>query len=90
MIMDNGAIVEAGKQVGQVQIVSDDNGKRVQLYNGKGIWLCDCPFEGEDDIGFQIGMGMYRGYVAAWMNCEIGISKAVNQALYGKKDLEIG
>lgn len=91
MIDETGTIKEGNATVGQVQIVrNEDGGKRVQLYNSKGIFLCDCPFEGDDDIGFAIGLGMYRAYVAAWMNCEISISKSVNQALYGKKDLEIG
>lgn len=90
MILDNGTIVEANKTVGQVMIVSDDNGKRVQLYNEKGVYLCDCPFDGEDDIGFQIGMGIYRGYMAGWSNCEVSIGKEVTQALYGRKKMEIG
>lgn len=91
MISATGTITEAGRTVGQIQLVTDEDGGRIaQLYNAKGIYLCDCPFDGDDDKGYEIGMGIYRGYVAGWMNCEVSIGKAVTQALYGKKDMEIG
>ena len=90
MISETGTITEGGMTVGQLQIVADAEGdKRVQLYNKNGTFLADCPFEGDDDKGLEIGMGLYRGYTAGWDNAEFTISRSVSKALNTRSDLEI-
>lgn len=90
MISETGAITEGNRTVGQLQIVTNADGdKRVQLYNKNGTFLVDCPFDGDDDKGLEIGMGLYRGYVNGWNNAEFVLSRSVNKALNTKSELEI-
>ena len=54
MIDETGVISSGGKTMGQLNIIKKDNGeKRVQLYTPDGIYLCDCGFDGNDDLGFM-------------------------------------
>ena len=89
-ISDTGVISEAGSPVGQLQIIANNEGeKRVQLYSKHGVRLCDCTFDGDDDKGFEIGMGMYRGYLAGYFNAEFHIGKSINAAINGKNELKL-
>lgn len=91
MITESGVISDGGKVVGQLQITEDDDGNRkVCLYNHRGVYLCECPFDGDDDKGMEVGMGLYRGYVSGWDNCEFSISKSVSRALNEKYQTQIG
>lgn|GEM_PF-4887492 len=90
MIKDTGTIEENGKVIGQVQIVESGDVKRVQLYTSNGVYVCDCPYEGDNDTGYLIGMGMYRAYQAAWKNAKTFFQSKVNEALSKKGMLELG
>lgn len=90
MITNTGAITEAGKTVGQIQLVTADNGdRRVQLYNARGIFLVETPFVGDDDVGYEHGLSLYNGYVAGFKNAEYEISRSVIAAVSTKRDTEI-
>lgn len=91
MITDTGVITEGGKAVGQIQLVTGNNGdRRAQLYNTRGIFLVETPFVGDDDVGYEHGMSLYNGYVAGFNNGEYAISRAVINALNAKRDTEVG
>lgn len=91
MITDSGVINIGGKTIGQIQLTTDEKGNRKsQLYNSRGIFLCDTPFTGDDDVGYEHGLSLFNGYVAGWNNAEFTISKSVSKALNTKSDLEIG
>lgn len=91
MITDTGVITEGGKAVGQIQLVTSENGdRRAQLYNSRGIFLAETPFVGDDDTGYEHGLSLYNGYVTGFNNAEYAISRAVITALNVKRDMEIG
>lgn len=81
MITETGKIMEGEKTIGQIQVVESDSGKRVQLYNSQGIYLCDCPFEGDNDTGYAIGMGMAKAYQAAWRSAQAFFTYQVQDAM---------
>ena len=90
MITETGTIQENGKTVGQLQIVSDAEGNRtVQLYTSNGIFLASCPFDGDDDKGLEIGMGLYHGYVNGWSKAKSSFREAVSEALYQASNLDL-
>lgn len=89
MIDQNGTVKEGGETKAQVQLITNDEGRRAQLYGTNGIFLCECPFEGDDDKGFEIGMALYYGYKAAWVNADISFTKAINRAILQKHPLEV-
>lgn len=89
LIDETGVITMAGKPVAQVQIVQDENGKRVQLYNAKGVFLCERAYEGDKDTGLRIGDALFTGYMAGWENSQYSISKAVTKAMYERMDTAI-
>ena len=77
----------AGEAKAQVQIVDGENGERnVRLYSKSGIFLCGCPFKGDDETGYTIGQALFEGYMAGWNNCQIAIGKGVTKALYDIQD----
>ena len=91
MISDTGVITSGDRVVGQIQLITDDKGdRRCQLYNSRGIFLCETPFVGDDSVGYEHGMSLYNGYTAGFDNCEYAISKSINSALRNKFDLQIG
>ena len=82
MIDQTGTISIDGKVKGQIQIITDKSGaKRVQLYNTKGVFLCESPFTGNDERGFEQGQSMYIGYMAAWENAKAHFTKAALSAM---------
>ena len=89
LITETGAIQENGRNVGQLQIIQGEEGRRVQLYNISGVYLCECPFDGDDDRGLEIGMAMYRGYHAGWVNADYSFSKSIHAAITARQPLEI-
>ena len=87
MISDTGVISSGGKTMGQLNIIKNDKEeKRVQLYTPDGVFLCDCAFDGDDDIGFMVGQALFNGYLAGQNNATIAISANVNKAIYTKTD----
>lgn len=90
MIDNTGAVTAQGRAVGQVQIITNADGeRRVQLYNASGIFLCDCPFTGDDDAGFTVGQALYNGYLAGQLKTTMAISARVNRAIYEKSEIMI-
>ncbi len=89
MISETGTISENGSVTGQVQIMENENGKRVQLYNADGVFLSDCPFEGDNDVGYLIGYGMYRAYQSAWKNAKVHYHNKISESMAAKGYLEI-
>ena len=90
MISDTGVISIANQTVGQVQLITNEDGsRRAQLYSKSGIFLADTPFTGNDDVGYEHGLSLFNGYVAGWNNCEFNLSKAVSKALNTKSELEM-
>lgn len=90
MISENGVINVGGKDMGQITIIKDnEGGKRVQLYTPDGIFLCACPFSGEDDIGFHVGQALYNGYLAGQQNTMVAVAARVNRAIYEKNELAL-
>ena len=90
MIDATGVITIDGKPMGQIQIVkSRDGNKRVQLYNTAGVFLCDCGFDGDDDLGFMVGQGLFNGYMTGQNNTTIAIGAAVNRVLYARTDMTL-
>lgn len=90
MISENGVINVGGRDVGQITIIKDkDGGKRVQLYTPDGIFLCACPFSGDDDIGFHVGQALYNGYLAGQQNTMVAVASRVNRAIYEKNEMTL-
>ncbi len=89
MITDTGVIQENGVVKGQLQLITNDEDRRVQMYSASGTYLCECPFTGSDDRGYEIGMALYRGYTAAWKNADLSFSRAIHEAISRKHALEI-
>ena len=90
MITDTGIIREGERTVGQIQIVETEGGeKRVQLYNSVGVFLCDCPYTGDADEGYVIGMAMQRAYQKAWKNAKTHYSMAAQAAMNEPSEMEI-
>ena len=90
MIDNTGTVTAQGRPVGQVQIITNADGeRRVQLYNASGVFLCDCPFTGDDDTGFAIGQALYNGYLAGQLKTTMAISARVNRAIYEKSEIMI-
>lgn len=91
MIENTGTITVNGRVMGQVQIVTtgESGERRVQLYNASGIFLCDCPFTGDDDAGFTVGQALYNGYLAGQLKTTMAISARVNRAIYEKSEIMI-
>lgn len=90
MINDTGVISRNGSPVAQIQIVENErDGKRAQLYGANGIFLCEAPFEGENEIGYAIGQALYYGYIAGQGNATISISRNITKALYEKTETHI-
>ena len=90
MIDNTGTVAANGRPACQVQIITNaDGGRRVQLYNASGIFLCDCPFDGDDETGFVIGQALYNGYLAGQLKTTMAISARVNRAIYEKSEIMI-
>lgn len=90
MISKTGIISFGGQSVGQIQIVENANEeKRAQLYNMNGVFLCECPFSGENAGGYAIGEALYYGYMAGQNNTAYSISRNVTKALYEKTETYI-
>ena len=90
MTNDTGVISFGGKQVAQIQIVeNEEDGKRAQLYGINGIFLCEAPFKGDNDEGYDVGQALYYGYMAGQNNATISISRNITKALYEKTETYI-
>lgn len=89
MISETGVISIGGKTMGQINIIEKEDEKRVQLYNAEGVYLCDCAFSGDDDIGFMVGQGLFNGYIVGQNNTKVAISANITRAIYEKGDLMI-
>lgn len=90
MINDTGVISLGDQAVAQVQIVENGNKeKRAQLYNATGVFLCEMPFEGGNETGYEIGKAMYVGYMSGQNNTTVSISRRITKALYEKDDTSI-
>lgn len=89
MIDQNGTISENGVIKAQLQLVTDNDARRVQLYSPAGYFLCECPFDGDDDKGFEMGQALYLGYHAGWVNADVAFSHAVHEAINKTFPLEV-
>lgn len=79
--VQSGVIKNGGSPAAQVTLIDSESGVRVsQLYTKDGVFLAQCPFEGEDDQGYAIGLALYQGYCAGQNNRELEIRKAVEAA----------
>ena len=77
-----GVISFGGKPKAQIHLIENSDGKKAQLYAANGVYLCDCPYEGDNEVGYAVGTALYNGYMAGWDNGQYAISKSVNKALY--------
>ena len=89
MIDQNGTISENGVVRAQLQLVTSDTSRRVQLYNTDGVYLCECPFEGDDDKGFELGRALYIAYHAGWVNADLAFSRAIHEAISKRHAMEV-
>lgn len=89
VITDTGVIQENSEVKGQLQLITNGEERRVQMYSASGTYLCECPFSGDDERGYEIGMALYRGYTAAWQNADLSFSRAIHEAISRKHALEI-
>lgn len=89
MIDQTGAITENGVVKGQIQLITNGESRRVQLYSADGFFLCECPFTGDDDRGFEQGQSLYIGYTRGWANASAAYTKSVHQALSQKQPMEV-
>ena len=89
MIDQNGTISESGVVKAQLQLVTANDARRVQLYSPGGYFLCEAPFDGDDDRGFEMGQALYLGYHAGWVNADLEFSKAVHSAINRHFDMEV-
>ena len=81
MVDSQGTVTENGVVKAQIQLVTGENGSRVQLYNPSGYYLCECPFSGDQDKGYEMGMALYYGYKAGWVNADAEFSRAIHKAI---------
>lgn len=89
MISETGTITENGVVMGQLQIVDNESAKRVQLYSANGYFLCETPFDGNNDKGLEMGMAMYNGYKKGWENADMSITQAIAKSMRVKHALGI-
>ena len=90
MITETGVIQENGQPIGQLQLVTNGEEERcVQLYTADGTYLCECPFVGTDERGYEMGMALYRGYHFGWINADMAFSRAIHKAISEKQPLEM-
>lgn len=81
MEMNSGLIKNGESPVAQVQLVNRMDGMRtVKLYTANGIFLCEQPFEGDDDLGHLLGLALYTGYSSGYLNAEINARSAIEKA----------
>ena len=89
-MVDNTGVIREGDEVkGQIQLITVGENRRVQLYTRNGYFLCEAPFTGDDDRGYEQGQTLYMGYIAGWKNANMMISQSVDTALREKKLLEL-
>lgn len=89
MVNSSGTISENGTIRAQIQLVTSENGNRVQLYSASGYFLCECPFDGNTDKGYEMGMALYYGYKAGWVNADSEFSRAIHNAINNHLPLEV-
>lgn len=89
MIDQNGTISESGVIKAQLQLVTANDARRVQLYSPTGYFLCEAPFDGDDDKGFEMGMALYYGYKAGWVNADAEFSRAIHKAINNHFPMEV-
>jgi hypothetical protein len=89
-LVDNSGIVsENGITRAQIQLVTNENDNRVLLYSPNGYFLCECPFDGNTDKGYEMGMALYYGYKAGWVNADSEFSRAIHNAINNHSPLEV-
>lgn len=89
MVDSSGTVTENGAVKAQIQLVTGENGSRVQLYNTSGYYLCECPFSGDQDKGYEMGMALYYGYKAGWVNADAEFSRAIHKAINNHFPMEV-
>lgn len=90
MITDTGTISENGVVKAQLQIVDgEDETRKVQLYGKGGVILCEIPFYGDNDKGYEIGQALYIGYTSGWTNAKYHYSLATMKAMDTPSRMEI-
>lgn len=88
---ETGVIREGGAPVAQVDLVQGAEGKAssARLYTSDGVFLAECPYAGDNDAGYAVGMALYRGYRAGQDNRELEMRKAVEAAFRQKGALSV-
>ena len=89
MITETGVISENGVVKGQIQLVTSGEQKRVQLYTPCGYFVCEAPYTGDEERGYEQGQTLYIGYHAGWVNADSCFSRSINKAISEKQPLEI-
>ena len=89
MITETGVISENGVAKGQIQLITSDEERRVQLYTPDGYFVCEAPFTGDDERGYEQGQTLYIGYHAGWVNADASFSRAIHKAISEKQPLEM-
>ena len=89
MVDSQGTVTENGAVKAQIQLVTGESGNRVQLYSSSGYFLCECPFSGDQDKGYEMGMALYYGYKAGWVNADAEFSRAIHKAINNHFPMEV-
>ena len=89
MVDSSGTVSEGGIVKAQIQLVTNENDNRVLLYSSNGYFLCECPFDGNPDKGYEMGMALYYGYKAGWVNADAEFSRAIHKAINNHFPMEV-
>ena len=89
MVTDTGVIQENGEAKGQLQLIMNGDDNRVLLYSPGGYFLCECPFSGDQEKGYEMGMALYYGYKAGWVNAVAEFSRAIHKAINNHFPMEV-
>ncbi|MBR0320225.1 MAG: hypothetical protein IIX10_04145 [Clostridia bacterium] len=80
-----------GAAVAQIDLIHNeqDQHESVRLYTPKGFLLAEMDYQGSEETGYQLGLALYRGYVAGRDKREYELRIFMEQALRQKGDFAV-
>lgn len=75
----------------QIDIIHNELQKNesVRLYTPKGVMLAEMDYQGDDELGYMLGLALYQGYVSGREKHEYEMRVAIEQAFRQKGEFAV-